>query len=82
MSASYATKQASDRASILVTVEEAMSLMRLSRPSFYALIKSRQIKTVRFGRARRVPIAEIERLSRADFVPLDGAPLRRRRTVA
>ena len=70
------------RRSTLLTVAEALRELRLSRPSFYALIKSRQIKTVRFGRARRVPMAEIERLSRADFVPLDGAPLRRRRTVA
>ena len=73
--------ETSPRRSTLLTVAEALRELRLSRPSFYALIKSRQIKTVCFGRARRVPMAEIERLSRADFVPLDGVPLRRRRTA-
>jgi len=62
------------RPPVLVTMEEAMHLLRLSRPSLYALINSRRLKTVRFGRARRVPMAEINRLSRASFVPLDEAP--------
>lgn len=82
MSALSSGTRTADSAPILVTVEEAMHLMRLSRPSLYSLIKSGRIKTVCFGRARRVPMAEIERLSRANFVPLDGTPLRRRRTVA
>ena len=67
---------------LLLTVQEALDLMRLSRPSLYALIKSGRIKTVRFGRARRVPLAEVERLSKASFVPLNDLPARRRKEIA
>ncbi len=71
-----------DSKPVLVTVEEAMRLLRLSRPSLYALIQSRRMRTVRFGRARRVPMSEIDRLCRESFVPLDGVPLRRRPKAA
>jgi excisionase family DNA binding protein len=41
-------------------------LLGLSRPMIYKLICSGQLRTVTIGRARRVPVAELERLIDVD----------------
>ncbi|MCX7365784.1 MAG: helix-turn-helix domain-containing protein [Alphaproteobacteria bacterium] len=47
----------------LVTVEEAMRALCLSRPTLYRLIAEKRIRTVLIGRARRVPTTEIDRIA-------------------
>jgi len=46
---------------LLYRVNEAMETLRIGRTSLYGLIGSGQIKTVRIGRAVRIPAAELER---------------------
>jgi excisionase family DNA binding protein len=47
----------------LLTVPEAMAVLRVSRATIYALIRSRELRTVKIGRLRRVPRAAV-----ADYV--------------
>lgn len=49
----------------LLTVPEAMAVLRVSRATIYDLIRSRQLATVKIGRLRRVPRSAI-----ADYVAL------------
>ncbi len=43
----------------LLTVPEAMAVLRISRATIYDLIRSRQLATVKIGRLRRVPRAAV-----------------------
>lgn len=47
----------------LLTVPEAMAVLRVSRGTIYDLIRSRELRTVKIGRLRRVPRAAV-----ADYV--------------
>ncbi|MBN7551377.1 helix-turn-helix domain-containing protein [Mycobacteroides abscessus] len=47
--------------SSLLTVPEACGRLRVSRWSFYQLIRQRQIETLTIGRRRLVPTSEIDR---------------------
>lgn len=44
----------------LLTVNEALERLALSRDKFYKLIRSGDLQTVKIGRARRVPEDAIE----------------------
>jgi excisionase family DNA binding protein len=44
-------------------------MLDLSRPMIYKLISSGKLRTVTIGRARRVPVTELERL-----IDVDGRP--------
>ena len=44
-----------DRPRVMYRVEEAAELLSLSRDRVYQLIRSNQLRSVRIGRARRVP---------------------------
>jgi excisionase family DNA binding protein len=53
----------------LLTVEESLAKLCVSRPTLYDYINSGQIRSVKFGKMRRIPSDEIERL-------IDGKGLR------
>jgi excisionase family DNA binding protein len=44
----------------LVTVAEACKRLAISRPTLYGLFAADDIRSLQIGRARRVPVAEIE----------------------
>lgn len=44
---------------LLVTPEEAGDMLGLSRTTVYGLLTSRQLASVRIGRARRIPVAAL-----------------------
>lgn len=47
---------------LVVTINEACELTRLGRSMVYQLIRSGELESVKFGRARRVSMASIESL--------------------
>lgn len=49
-----------DRPRVMYRVEEAAELLSLSRDRVYQLIRSNQLRSVRIGRARRVPARAID----------------------
>ena len=48
---------------VLVTVPEAARRLALSRSTLYRLIRQGQLRTIRVGRARRVPVTELVRFA-------------------
>ncbi|HEV2640778.1 MAG TPA: helix-turn-helix domain-containing protein [Actinocrinis sp.] len=44
---------------ILLTVEEAADTIGIGRTTTFALVKSGELKSVKVGRLRRVPLAEV-----------------------
>jgi excisionase family DNA binding protein len=46
----------------LLTVTEACDVLGISRPTLYALMNRGELKTLKIGKLRRVPSAEIDRL--------------------
>jgi excisionase family DNA binding protein len=44
---------------VLYRVEEAAEALRVSRSVLYELIRSDQLRTVKVGRSRRVPVAAL-----------------------
>ena len=44
----------------LLTVRESCKRLGISHPTLYELLNSGQIKSLKIGRARRVPVAEID----------------------
>ena len=44
---------------VLLTVTEACARLRISRWTFYRLVQTRQLRTIKIGSARRVPAAAI-----------------------
>ena len=49
----------SEVASLMYRVDEAAAALRLSRSSVYELIRSGQLRTVKQGRRRLVPVAAL-----------------------
>ena len=47
---------------VVDTVEEFLTSTKISRTTFYKMVKLGQIRVVKFGRATRVPRSERERL--------------------
>jgi len=58
-----------DSRSLLVTVDEAARLLRLSRSSIYILISRGLLRTVHLGRARRVLFEDVVRIAREGVPP-------------
>ena len=56
----FPTTQASP---VVVTIDEAAAQLRLSRSMIYKMIAARKLRTVMFGRSRRVPVAELQRIT-------------------
>ena len=54
---------------VLYRVEEAAEAMRLSRSALYELIRSGQLRTVKCGRRRLVPVVALSEY----IATLDGA---------
>jgi len=54
--------QRSDEQHALLTVNEACHQLQLSRPTVYGLINSGELRSLRFGRARRIPMQAIDEL--------------------
>lgn len=46
---------------LLLTVNQAAERLGISRTLTYALVMSRELPSVKLGRARRVPTAELQR---------------------
>ena len=51
------------------TVEQAAEELNLSKATIRAWIAQRRLGHIRLGRAIRVPVAEIQRVLQAGFVP-------------
>lgn len=47
---------------LALSVNETASALGLSRPSVYAMMATGQLRYVRVGKTRRVPMTELERL--------------------
>ena len=48
---------------MLMTIPEAARRLALSRSTLYRLIRQGQLRTIRVGRARRVPVTELARFT-------------------
>jgi excisionase family DNA binding protein len=48
---------------VVLTVNEAAASLRMARSSIYKMIAARRLRTVKFGRSRRIPVAEVQRLA-------------------
>lgn len=48
----------------LLTIREAYTTLRISKWALYQLIRSRQLRTIKIGRRRVVPVTAIEALVR------------------
>jgi excisionase family DNA binding protein len=45
----------------LLTCAEVRALLKISEPKLYELLNSGEIGSLKIGRARRIPISEVER---------------------
>ena len=59
---------------LLLTPEEAATVLRIGRTMIHALIKSRDLRPVHIGRSCRLPRAELERYVRCLETPSEIAP--------
>ncbi|GIV16019.1 MAG: hypothetical protein KatS3mg022_3416 [Armatimonadota bacterium] len=50
-----------DDVKLLLKMTEAAEMLSVSRANFYRLVSDGRIRTVRLGRARRVPVDELRR---------------------
>jgi len=58
---------------LLLTVGEACELTHLSRPMIYDLINAGKLKSLKAGRARRIPLAALEQFI-AESCAVDSGP--------
>jgi excisionase family DNA binding protein len=65
--------------SLLLTPEEAATLLRVGRATVYALMKAGDLRPVHVGRSCRVARAELERYIRMLQNPPQAAPAHHRR---
>jgi excisionase family DNA binding protein len=47
---------------VLLTVAQVCERLQISRPTFYGLLESGQLRSLTIGRARRVVLADLEAL--------------------
>ena len=59
---------------LLLTPEEAATILRIGRTTIYALMKAGDLRPVHIGRSCRLPRAELERYVRCLETPSDIAP--------
>ena len=59
---------------LLLTPEEAATVLRIGRTTVYALMKAGQLRPVYIGRSCRLPRAELERYVRYLETSTDAAP--------
>jgi len=67
------THEGHDGQPLLLTVNEACAMLRISRPTMYQLLNSGRVGSIQIGRARRIPRSELERLA-ASFEGHGGSP--------
>src|SRR3954470_9897567 len=65
--------------SLLLSPEEAATLLRVGRTTVYALMKAGDLRPVHIGRSCRLSRAELERYVRGLQSPPEAAPARPRR---
>ena len=65
--------------SLLLTPEEAATLLRVGRTTVYALMKAGDLRPVHIGRSCRLARAELERFVRMLHNPPQAAPGQHRR---
>lgn len=46
---------------LLLRPEEAAEVLGISRSRFYVLLAQKQIRSIKLGRSRRIPLVELER---------------------
>jgi excisionase family DNA binding protein len=46
---------------LLMTVDEAASMLGIARSHLYQLLQNAQVASVKIGRSRRIPVAALER---------------------
>jgi len=64
-----------DERALLLTVEAAAQRLSISRVRVYDMIRTGQIRSVKLGRSRRIPVAALEELVRsAMFDPSNNGP--------
>lgn len=51
---------------LAVSISDAARMMRVSRPTIYALIESGQLRRANIGKAVRIPLADIRALLHLD----------------
>ena len=49
-----------EKAKVLVTVEEMAAMLSIGRTVAWELVRKRQVKSVKIGRTRRVPLTAIQ----------------------
>ena len=65
--------------SLLLTPEEAATLLRVGRTTVYALMKAGDLRPIHIGRSCRLARAELERYVRGLQNPAQAAPAHHRR---
>ncbi len=53
---------------LLFTVEEAARVLGIGRTTLYQLMETGQLRDRKFGRARRIPRGELDRLANSDLL--------------
>jgi len=56
----------------LITVKEAAAMLGISRSLLYSLVMQGDMKSVKIGRARRIPIGEIDNFVARELELADG----------
>ena len=64
---------------LLLTPEEAATVLRVGRTTIYALMKADEVRPVHIGRSCRISRVELERYVRRLETPPSAAPRPRRR---
>jgi len=59
---------------VLVSVTDACRMLSISKPTLYALMASGRLRSVKIGRARRIPVSGIVRLGRGTGPSPKGPP--------
>ena len=62
----HLTPQRQDRLAVpiaMLTIDQSAHALNVCRAHVYALIAKGKVKSIKFGRCRRVPVSEIERLT-------------------
>lgn len=47
-------------ATVILTITEAMKILKLSRSSMYSIMGRGELKTIKFGKSRRIRLSDLE----------------------